>query len=60
MPPWDYTYYTHLSLEDLQVEHVKISEYFPLQSTVPAILEVFTSCLQLRFVPVSPEVMDGS
>jgi metallopeptidase MepB len=60
MPPWDYAYYSRLALEDLQVDHAKISEYFPLRNTVPAMLEVFTSCLQLRFVPVPPEVMDGS
>ncbi|RFU25411.1 hypothetical protein B7463_g10923, partial [Scytalidium lignicola] len=60
MPPWDYAYYTRLSLQDIQVDHAKISEYFPLQNTVLAMLEVFTSCLQLRFVPLSPELITGS
>lgn len=60
MPLWDYEYDTRLALESLHVEHAKISEYFPLQNTVSAMLEVFTSCLQLRFVPLPPEVMVGS
>jgi metallopeptidase MepB len=60
MPPWDYAYYTRLLLEDLQVEHTKISEYFPLQSTVSAMLEIFARILQLRFVPVPPEAIIGS
>lgn len=57
MHPWDYDYYTRLALDTLHVEHVKISEYFPLQTTIPAMLEVFQSCLQLRFVPIPPEQM---
>lgn len=60
MPPWDYDFYSRLALEELHVNHTKISEYFPLQSTVSAMLEVFTSFLQLQFVPLSPESMIGS
>ena len=60
MPPWDYDFYSRLALEDLHVEQNKISEYFPLQHTISAMLEVFTSNLQLQFVPLSPEAMVGS
>jgi metallopeptidase MepB len=51
IPPWDYEYYSHLVLEDLDVKHTQISEYFPLQNTVLAMLDIFSSCLQLQFVP---------
>jgi metallopeptidase MepB len=60
MPPWDYRYYNRLALENLHVEHEKISEYFPMRNTVSAMLELFTSYLQLRFVPLPPELMVGS
>lgn len=60
LPPWDYRYYNRLALENLHVEHEKISEYFPMRNTVSAMLELFTSYLQLRFVPLPPELMVGS
>jgi metallopeptidase MepB len=60
MPPWDYDYYNRLVLEDFDFKHNQIAEYFPLQNTVSAMLEVFASCLQLRFTLLGPEVLVGS
>ncbi|KAH6986940.1 peptidase family M3 [Ilyonectria destructans] len=59
MPPWDYAFYSRIALEAFQVDHVKISEYFPLNHTVAAMLDLFTSCLQIRFIPIPSEALDG-
>jgi metallopeptidase MepB len=59
MPPWDYDYYNRMLLEELDVKHEQISEYFPLEHTMSAMLEVFASCLQLRFIPID-KIEDGS
>lgn len=60
MPPWDYDYYNRLVLEDLDVKHNQIAEYFPLLKTVSAMLEVFASCLQLQFTLLDPELVANS
>ncbi|KAJ9148665.1 Metallopeptidase [Pleurostoma richardsiae] len=60
MPPWDYDYYRRLALEDLRVRETDISEFFPLNKTLLAMLEVFASCLQLRFDPVPTELTAGA
>ncbi|KAG9252681.1 peptidase family M3 [Emericellopsis atlantica] len=57
MPPWDYGYYHRLVLEDLNVDQNQIAEYFPLQKTVSAMLDIFASCLQLRFDLLDPELV---
>lgn len=49
MPPWDYTYYTRIAEENLGLDQTEISEYFPLEYTVGAMLGIFASFLQLRF-----------
>ncbi|WYZ39755.1 hypothetical protein EsH8_IV_000096 [Colletotrichum jinshuiense] len=56
MPPWDYEFYNRLALEDFNVKHTRISEYFPLQHTVSAMLDIFAACLQLQFIPLSTEI----
>jgi metallopeptidase MepB len=60
MPPWDYDYYSRLALEDLHLQHDEIAEYFPLLHTVSAMLEIFASCLQLRFIKLNADVLVGS
>jgi metallopeptidase MepB len=60
IPPWDYAYYSRLAQESLNVDYTKSSEYFPLQSSVLAMLKVFTSFFQLRFIAISLEAMTGS
>lgn len=59
MPPWDFWYYTRMAEENLQVNHAKISEYFPMRNTVSTMLEIFASCLQLRFTPLPPASLEG-
>ena len=60
MPKWDFRYYRRLMLEDMNIQYKRISEYFPLQNTISAMLGVFTSCLQLKFVPIAPHLMASS
>ncbi|KAF3802553.1 Saccharolysin [Colletotrichum gloeosporioides] len=55
MPPWDYDYYNRLMQERIDVKHGRISEYFPLDYSVSAMLDLFASCLQLRFVPLTAD-----
>ncbi|KAH0272722.1 peptidase family M3, partial [Aureobasidium melanogenum] len=57
MLAWDYPYYKRLLLEKTSVSHDKIAEYFPIQAVVPRMLDLFSDCLQMRFVAIpSPEV----
>ncbi|KAI4595650.1 hypothetical protein KJ359_006639 [Pestalotiopsis sp. 9143b] len=49
MPAWDYSYYTRIAEENLGLDHTEISEYFPLEYTVGAMLDTFASFLQLHF-----------
>nr|XP_036577790.1 metallopeptidase [Colletotrichum truncatum]KAF6784849.1 metallopeptidase [Colletotrichum truncatum] len=58
--PWDYAFYTRLALEGFTVDHAKVSEFFPLRHAIQAILSLFSSFLQLRFVPAPPELVSGS
>lgn len=58
--PWDYAFYTRLALDSLKVDHERISEYFPLQYSISAMLDIFASCLQLKFVPAPSELVSGS
>lgn len=60
MPPWDFAYYTRLAEEALEVDHERIAEYFPLQTTLPRMLRIFGQCLQLSFQRLAPEQMAGS
>ncbi|KPM38153.1 hypothetical protein AK830_g8410 [Neonectria ditissima] len=60
MPPWDYAFYSRIALEAFQVDHVKISEYFPLTYTASAMLDLFSSYIRIQFVPVPSEDLDGS
>ncbi|GAM90132.1 hypothetical protein ANO11243_081720 [Dothideomycetidae sp. 11243] len=52
MTPWDTAFYTRLAQQDLQIDQTKLSEYFPLPLTMKAMLDIFSSCLQLRFEPL--------
>jgi metallopeptidase MepB len=58
--PWDYAFYTRLALDSLKVDHERISEYFPLQHSISAMLDIFASCLQLKFIPAPSELVSGS
>ncbi|KAJ5997164.1 hypothetical protein N7522_008824 [Penicillium canescens] len=55
MPPWDFKFYIRLAEEELDVQHKKIAEYFPLQTVIASMLRLFAHCLRLRFESVAPE-----
>ena len=53
---WDHRYYSRMQLErDYQVDQQKISEYFPLQTTLAKMLNIFEELLGLKFVEVKGE-----
>lgn len=57
MSAWDYPYWKRLALENMSVDHDRIAEYFPIEVVVPRMLDLFSDCLQMRFVAVpSPNV----
>jgi len=60
MRPWDYRFYIRMAEKNLQVDHSRISEYFPLPHVLPAMFEIFASCLQLRFTPLLKTLLEGA
>lgn len=54
---WDTAYYRNLSPDPDRVDHKAIAEYFPVRHTVGAMMELFADYLQLRFRPLSREVL---
>ena len=51
-PPWDKQYYERLLQQDLKIDQLRISEFFPLHQTMVKMLGIFASSLGLRFDPV--------
>ncbi|RCK55941.1 Saccharolysin [Candida viswanathii] len=50
---WDYNYYNERLLEKkYNVDHVKIAEYFPLESTVSKMLGFYEKIFDIKFVKV--------
>ncbi|KAF9775613.1 hypothetical protein IL306_006269 [Fusarium sp. DS 682] len=49
LPAWDHAYYSKLLEEQLHIDHMRISEYFPLEHTAEAMLGVMSSLLGLQF-----------
>ncbi|MCJ1437835.1 hypothetical protein MMC27_007222 [Xylographa pallens] len=53
---WDHRYYSRLQLErDYQLDQQKVAEYFPLQTTLSAMLRIFEELLGLAFVEITTE-----
>ncbi|KAK9470156.1 uncharacterized protein V1510DRAFT_423861 [Dipodascopsis tothii] len=51
---WDYRFYDRLLLEkEYDVDAQKIAEYFPMQSTVDKMLNIFEVLFKLKFVEVT-------
>ncbi|EAW06438.1 uncharacterized protein ACLA_081260 [Aspergillus clavatus NRRL 1] len=50
--PWDQRYYERLVAEEFDIDHQKISEFFPLEKTATGMLDLFASLLGLRFDPI--------
>lgn len=42
------------------MQQTQITEFYPLEHTVSAMLDVFSTCLQLEFISVSPELFTES
>ncbi|RAL00758.1 M3 family metallopeptidase [Aspergillus ibericus CBS 121593] len=53
--PWDKRYYERLMEQEFDVDHAKISEFFPLEQTATGMLGIFASLLHLRFDPIPTE-----
>ncbi|KAJ5792836.1 peptidase family M3 [Penicillium pulvis] len=56
-PPWDKRYYERVLQQEFEVDQVKISEFFPLESTATQMLEIFAFVLGLRFKPIPAEYL---
>ncbi|KAJ5552082.1 peptidase family M3 [Penicillium frequentans] len=56
-PPWDQRYYARLLKTDLEIDHQKISEFFPLERTAKGMLDIFASLLGLRFDLIPSETL---
>ncbi|KAI5954788.1 PRD1 [Candida theae] len=53
---WDFAYYDQRLLEQkYQVDSLKISEYFPLQSTIKKMLGFYETIMDAKFVKLSPK-----
>ncbi|GAM37137.1 Prd1 homolog [Talaromyces pinophilus] len=53
---WDHRFYDRLMLEkEYQLDHQKIAEFFPLQTTIRGMLEIFEGLFGLVFVEVKGE-----
>jgi metallopeptidase MepB len=47
---WDHSYYDRMMLEaEYSIDHQKIAEYFPLQTTLIGLLDIFQQLFGLRF-----------
>ncbi|GEQ69643.1 hypothetical protein JCM33374_g3316 [Metschnikowia sp. JCM 33374] len=52
---WDDTFYSNLLLEkEYQVDHQKISEYFPIQQTIRKMLSFYETLFDVKFVRKQP------
>ncbi|KAI0847537.1 Metalloprotease [Daldinia vernicosa] len=52
---WDHRFYDRMMVEqEYNIDEVKIAEYFPLQSTVRAMLHIFEELFGLAFVELDP------
>lgn len=57
---WDHNYYNRLLLEqDYSVDQQKISEYFPLQSSIQGMLQIFEELFGLKFEEVTGSDRDS-
>ncbi|KAI3027134.1 ATP11 family protein [Aspergillus niger] len=54
-PPWDKPYYMRLVEEEVAIDQLQLSEYYPLEKTAIGMLGIFASVLGLQFEPVAAE-----
>ncbi|PYI06109.1 zincin [Aspergillus sclerotiicarbonarius CBS 121057] len=50
--PWDQLYYQRLIEHEFDIDQGKIAEFYPLERTAAAMLDIFASVLDLRFDPI--------
>jgi metallopeptidase MepB len=57
---WDHQFYSRLQLQqDYKLDQQKVSEYFPLQTTLSKMLEIFEQLLGLEFVELTGKDRDN-
>jgi len=55
--PWDIAFISNsYKKRNFNLDEVKIAEYFPLQHTVPALLELYESFFDITFEKITPEI----
>ncbi|GKZ22041.1 hypothetical protein AbraIFM66951_007236 [Aspergillus brasiliensis] len=54
-PPWDKPYYMRLVEEEVAIDKLQLSEFYPLEQTAIGMLGIFASVLGLQFEPVAAE-----
>lgn len=54
-PPWDKPYYMRLVEEEVAVDQLQLSEFYPLEQTAIGMLGIFASVLGLQFESVEAE-----
>ncbi|ATY62127.1 peptidase family M3 [Cordyceps militaris] len=59
-PPWDLKYYQRLVRKERKIDEFLISEYFPLETAIPAMLRVFETAMGLQFVEIPKSEMSDS
>ena len=53
---WDHRFYSRIQLErDFQLDQDKVGEYFPIQTTLEGMMNIFETLLGLKFVAVVGE-----
>ena len=58
---WDHPYYDRLMVEkNYSVDHQKIAEYFPLETTLTGVLDIFQRLFGLVFEDISPNSSNKS
>lgn len=57
--PWDVLYYRRMLEEERAIDDDRIEEYFPLEHTFKAILDLFAKYFQLRFHELSADGIIG-
>jgi metallopeptidase MepB len=58
-PVWDKAYYAEVLKQEFGIKQAKIAEFFPLESTAAAMLDVFSSLLGVRFDRIPDDQLDG-
>lgn len=58
LQPWDEAYYSCLAPDPDRVDHRAVSEYFPLDHTVAAMVDLAAKCFKLQFKPLPRSLIE--